>query len=65
MFQTVQLCKRQLQNIKHGEHLSTQQPQDTQEKYVYDVVDLGDALHDAIGSLSKDDGNGKDNARKQ
>ena len=25
-----ELCKRQLQNIKHGEHLSTQQPQDIQ-----------------------------------
>ena len=46
MFRTVQLCKPQLQNIKHGEHLSTQQPQETQEKYVYDVVDQSDALHD-------------------
>ena len=47
MFRTVQLCKGKLQNIKHGEHLSTQQPQETQEKYVYDVVDQSDALHDA------------------
>ena len=30
MFRTVQLCKRKLQNIKDGEHLSTQQPQDIQ-----------------------------------
>ena len=32
MFRTVKLCKRQLQNIKYGSHVSTQQPQDTQEK---------------------------------
>ena len=38
MFRTVQLCKRQLQNIKHGEHLSTQQPQETQEEYVLTKV---------------------------
>ena len=30
MFRTVQLCKGKLQNIKHGEYLSTQHPQDNQ-----------------------------------
>ena len=53
MFRTVQLCKRKLQNIKHGEHLSSQQPQETQEKYVYDVVDQSDALHDATTKMAR------------
>ena len=53
MFRTVQLCKRELQNIKHGEHLSTQQPQETQEKYVYDVADQSDALHDAMTKMAR------------
>ena len=53
MFRTVQLCKRQLQNIKHGEHLSTQQPQETQEKYVYDVFDQSDALHQAMTRMAR------------
>ena len=54
MFGTVQLCKQKLQNIKHGEHLSTQQPQETQEKYVYDVVDLK-VMHYMTQSLKWDD----------
>ena len=53
MFRTVQLCERQLQNIKHGEHLSTQQPQETQEKYVYNVVDQSDALHDVMTKMAR------------
>ena len=52
MFRTVQLCKPTLQNIKYGEHLSTQ-PQETQEKYVYDVVDQTDALHDAVTKMAR------------
>ena len=50
MCRTVQLCKRKLQNIKHGKHLSTQ-PQETQEKYVSDVIDQRDALHDAMTKM--------------
>ena len=53
MFRTVQLCERKLQNIKHGEHLSSQQPQETQEKYVCDVVDQSDALHDATTKMAR------------
>ena len=53
MLRTVQLCKRKLQNIKHGEHLSSQQPQDTQEKYVYDVVDQSDSLHEPMTKLAR------------
>ena len=34
MFQTVQLYKRELQNITHDEHLSTQQPQVPQQIHV-------------------------------
>ena len=45
MFRTVQLCKRK--------HLSTQQPQDNQEKYVYDVVDQSDALHDQMTKMAR------------
>ena len=53
MFRTVQLCKRQLQNIKYGEHLSSQQPQETQEKCVYEVVDQSEALHDATTKMAR------------
>ena len=53
MFRTVQLFKRKLQSNKHGEHLSTQQPQETQEKYVYDVVDQSDALHEAMTNMAR------------
>ena len=38
---------------KHGEDLSTQKPQETQEKYVYDVVDQSDALHDAMTKMAR------------
>ena len=34
VIQTVQLYKRELQNIKQGEHLSTQQPQEPQQIHV-------------------------------
>ena len=52
MFRTVQLCKRKLQNVKHSEHLSTQQPQETQEKHD-DVVDQSDTLHDAMTKMAR------------
>ena len=56
MFQTVQLCKRKLQNIKHGEHLSTQQPQDIQwltESTPFSLAHcfLGFHRHDVINML--------------
>ena len=53
MIGTVQLCKRKLQNIKHGEHLSTQQPQDIQQltkgtPFFIGPLFLGFHRHDVI-----------------
>ena len=45
MFQTVQLYKRELQNIKKGEHLSTQKPQEPQQILVILLNSINMSFH--------------------
>ena len=45
MFQTVQLYKRELQNIKKGEHLSTQKPQEPQQIHVTLLNSINMSFH--------------------